>query len=806
MDKRSDFDRANKGFSINGINYKRFVGTPNGVKKETIVYVSEKVKDFLDKRIDNGRNKNVPLVPAKLEAYKALACSSSIPVSDPYGVLVVKDCETIFKSKIIKLDDTTSDEPIMSEPYEEEIILTESDGYGLITPELSQKWTEELGENYITSGFCLRNSFCKGMVFTFPFKEFADQIAKSYMVTDVWGEVRDIRKVSLILTTSMLKLWDSYSSLEEYLHNCQENKYTFSVTKICPESLENERYLNYQFLQTYKLNDSQISELINPTVDEFKDVLSGDINKSILFAKGIIDKNNIDLIENDFVKALMIDNRMISDPYVYNSLYNMIRKRINKAKVGVIKVEGNFSIVSGDPYSLCQSIFGLEITGLLKNGEFYSKYWNDKDVDKVVCFRAPMTCHNNIRVLNLKNADDINYWYRYMNTVTVFNSWDTTSHALNGLDKDADSVLTTNNSVLLAATESLPAIMCIQKKAKKVVVGESDIVQANKDSFGDEIGSTTNRITSMIDVQSSYDLGCKEYNILDYRIKCGQLYQQNAIDKTKGIVAKSMPKKWYDKSANKIRDEDSKEERESKQFNLKILADKKPYFMCYIYPHEMQNYKLYIDKTNRKSLRVFRISMKELLTKPNKLKNEKEFIKYYYDKMPVSLNSSLINKICWSFEIEFDGFIYNRSKETYFDYNILKSNVDYSKNNYNKINALYKQYSEIVQEYKQKATKERIEDDEANLQKSILKQSFKEDCLKICCNEDELCDIVLDICYSKNSSKQFAWDISGDVIIKNLLSKNNYRLSFPILDDTGNISYGGNNFSLLTVAIGEEEY
>lgn len=69
----------------------------------------------------------------------------------------------------------------------------------------------------------------------------------------------------------------------------------------------------------------------------------------------------------------------------------MIRKRIKDAKVGVIKVSGNYSIISGDPYSLCQSMFGLEVTGLLKAGELYNKYWIDKGAEYVSCFRAPMT-------------------------------------------------------------------------------------------------------------------------------------------------------------------------------------------------------------------------------------------------------------------------------------------------------------------------------------------------------------------------------------------------------------------------------
>lgn len=46
----------------------------------------------------------------------------------------------------------------------------------------------------------------------------------------------------------------------------------------------------------------------------------------------------------------------------------------------------------------------------------------------------------------------------------------------------------------------------------------------------------------MIERQASFHPDSEEYKLLDYRIKCGQHFQQNAIDKAKGIIAKPMPK------------------------------------------------------------------------------------------------------------------------------------------------------------------------------------------------------------------------------------------------------------------------
>lgn len=530
IDKEKDYYRACRGFSINGMRYKRLLGTNGGVKNSTIVFVSERHIDEIRRRIDNGRDLTKEMVPAKLEAYKALTCSASIPVSYPNGILVVNDCEVEFPADIVYLNDEEPGEPVMEYRYQVPVQVADSDGYGLMLPSLAEKWSEELHLDYLVSGVNTRCSWEKGMIFTFDFRDFAEKIAGTYIVKDAWGNEVDVRNVELVLTTSMLKLWDSYKSCDDYLRNCIENHYTFGVTKACPKELESERTLNYQFIQSYDLNDEQIEELIKPTMDEIHDILHGDRIKTILYLKGMgLNADNIKYIEDDFSKALMIDGRMIDDPYVQSSIYSMIKKRIDDAKVGVLKVHGNYSIICGDPYALCQSMFGLPVTGLLKAGEIYNKYWLDCGAEKLACFRAPMTSHNNIRLMRPHRSEEASHWYQYMTACTLLNCWDTATHALNGADKDGDLVMLTDNKVLVDNLRELPAIMCVQRRANKVLVTEDDAVSANIASFGDEIGKTTNWITSMFEVQSHFEKDSEEYKTLEYRIMAGQLFQQNAM-------------------------------------------------------------------------------------------------------------------------------------------------------------------------------------------------------------------------------------------------------------------------------------
>lgn len=794
IDKEKDYHRACRGFSINGMQYVRLLGTNGGVKNETIVFISQRHAEEIRHRIDNGRNMEVKMVPAKLEAYKALTCSASVPVSMPNGVLVVSDCKTEFSSDVIYLNDEETAEPVIEERNQVLVQLNESDGYGLMLPSLAQRWSDELGLDYMVSGVNTRFSWEKGMVFTFDFLEFAEKVSGSYLVKDAWGNEVDVRSVELVLTTSMLKLWDSYASCEDYLSNCMENGYTFGIAKNCPRELENERTLNYQFIQSYDLSDEDIERLIKPTMDEMKDILYADLAKTVLFLKGTgLDADNVGQADDDFAKALMIEPAMIDDPYIQNSIHQMIKNRINEAKVGVLKVHGNYSIVSGDPYSLCQHIFGLEITGLLKANEIYNGYWYSQDAEKLACFRAPMTCHNNIRMVYPNRSPEARYWYRYMTTCTLFNSWDTAAHALNGMDKDGDLVMLTDNEILVDRLKVLPALMCVQRKGEKRIVTEADFIQANIDSFGDDIGKTTNWITSMFDVQARFDKNSPQYKELDYRIKCGQLFQQNAIDKAKGIIAKPMPREWHDRhSVNQIEDP------ERRRFYQDIVADKKPYFMRIIYPALMKQYNTYIKNTNKSALREFQMTVDELYDIPENecTEHQKDFLRYYEKRMPVGMNNCVMNRICRRFEEEFDGYLGRHNANTNFDYTIMKSGAEYTRSQYNSIAKLYESYNKRLRSYAVFANYERVDKDEAFSRRLDMRTEFSKECAKICPNRDVLCDIVLDICYNKSSTKRFAWEMCGDKIIQNLLRRSGGVIIYPMLDPNGNIEYGGNRFSL----------
>ena len=84
------------------------------------------------------------------------------------------------------------------------------------------------------------------------------------------------------------------------------------------------------------------------------------------------------------------------------------------------------------------------------------------------------------------------------------------------------------------------------------------------------------------------------------------------------------------------------------------------------------------------------------------------------------------------------------------------------------IEDLCKKYVNRIAIYK--ATEEN-ENTDIESKVKISKQTisyFKDLIIDICPNDDERLDIVLDLCYGKNSNKKFCWDMVGDLIIKRL--------------------------------------
>lgn len=347
----------------------------------------------------------------------------------------------------------------------------------------------------------------------------------------------------------------------------------------------------------------------------------------------------------------------------------------------------------------------------------------------------------------------------------------------------------------------------MQKKAQKKIPTEADIVEGNKKAFNDDIGVVTNHVTSMIEMCAGFeDHESEEYKTLRYRIMCGQAFQQETIDRIKGIVCKPMAKYWFS-----YRDIDGIEDENYKILCRKICAPYKPYFMRYVYGHLNKQIDDYIKGNNKSCRRNFAhlgiYSIDDLRGKTFKIKRVSDFLSHYDTDKKIGMNPCTVNRICWLFEKEFKGYS-QLPKPNEFDYTIMKSGVEYSLKDYQAISNLYSEYLHQLQQYMKFLRKDGyLTEDELPQTKDDFVKRFKMKADIICPNAKELCDIVLDLCYRKEGSKQFAWDVAGEQIIENLLEQHGGTMYFPKhIDDEQayDFTYCGEPYVMAEVKAGKE--
>lgn len=430
MENIKDYERMyKKGFVFNGKTYKRFSCSASQARVSTIVFVDEKIKSELKRRLDNGRDLQHPLAPSKYNAYFGLYSSATKQVTKP-RFCIVPDYEETQKVDVEFVIEQPVDFDDVIEPRTIDMEFNRFDGSGLISPQMAVQWGKDLGEDYTPCQFCIRCAFTKGMVNEFDFLQWCEEVnGGNYEITDVYGNKRDLREIDVILTAGMAKLWDSWESQENFEENCKNNGIFWGVTKYAPKEDKRVLTTNYQFLQTLNLNDDMIADLCKDTVDYIKGVSYDNIYYSMLFMMG--ENGTQESIErfmessdNYWLKSLILNNTLINDKYSKEKIRDMIVRKIELACLGKLITQGNFQCIVPDSYAFMQAMFKLPVTGLLKAGEMYSQFWNNRGVNKVDTMRSPLTHFSEHYVVDLKKNEDTEKWFRYSYSGFIVNAHD----------------------------------------------------------------------------------------------------------------------------------------------------------------------------------------------------------------------------------------------------------------------------------------------------------------------------------------------------------------------------------------------
>lgn len=797
------------GLFVNNKKFVRLMCSAGQARRNNVLLIDSEYEIPLKKILNNDRA-NIEITPAKFNAYFALSSSTALEVSTPY-FCVVPDCEISRREKVEWVtENDNSDDTI--EETERDILFNLFDGQGIISPRMAQVWANDLELDYIPSCFIIRANFIKGMVCVIDFMKFSDEIGE-HIIKDIYGNDVNIRDMDIILTASQFKLWNAFDSIQDYVKKCEKNKLGWGVTRYSPKEENAHTFLNYQFLQALHLDSKQIESLCDKTVKYFENVMSNQLDYSLLYLLGDMvnkgyDQNIFDKINDNVTKAIILDNDLVYDPYVQSHIQNSLKKKIKESYIGNILVDGQYTLMVSDPYAFMEYIFGLEPKGLLLKNEHYNSYWYSRRVNKVAGMRSPLTWRSEVDILNLKSNEQTSEWYQYLNNCCIFNVHGLDMALLGGGDLDGDIICLTNQKEIIDGAYGGLPIMYETRKAPKSVIVESELYQADLKGFNTKVGFLTNLSTTMYAMLPKFQKDSKEYKEIIRRLKQCRKEQGSIIDATKGLDIKPIPSHWT--NWQKITDDMNQEEKETIEFNNSILVDKRPMFMMYLYPNYSKEYRQYYNDYDILSQAKFKLFLEDLLSLDATLLNDeqKEFIEQFYRYNPLLNTPCEINNISLYMQKKINEIKTNNKLVWTIDMiePMKRRGIEWDDNKSDFLISLHEKYKSGKRNFGN------IKNDDGTNRWQTIEQynrSILQESLLVSSDLGELAYYAISRCYVslESDNKEFVWSIFGDGIIDNLLNNLDIKnVEIPFLDENGDIEFLGKKYSKKLVGIGWKNY
>lgn len=804
------------GFCINGKRFKRLSCSAGQARVSTVIFCEESIIEQVRYRLNNGRNLNKKFSPSKFNAYFGLYGSSTKLVTEP-KFIIVKDYEneTTFKANFVHETDYEIDDEI--EVKEITQLMNRTDGMGLISPRLAEQWAKDLDLDYVPSQFCVRQSFIKGMVCVFDFHEFCkEKNNENYIVDTIYKDENgeyikaNLLDYDLILSESQAKLWDSFDSVEQYIDNCHKNNLKWGVTLCSPKEAKHMLKLNYQFIQTLDLNQKDVEDLCSQFVEWIDGVSYENKYYMLLFLLGVNnDENKIkDFLSNSdswWIKCLLLSDEVKNDKYVRTKIRELVKKKIENACKGDIYVDGNFQVIVSDPYGFMQHVCGQKVTGLLRKNEFYSNYWNERNVTQVDAMRSPLTYLSEHVVLNLVKNEETEKWYKHCKLGIILNYHGHEVCNFGGADFDMDILATTSNKTMINGVyKDELTVVYEAPKPNKIIFNDYDLYLSDTFSFGSIIGAITNKSSNAYalikTIEEKFGKDSKEYKIVKSRLQQCCKAQSAQIDKAKiGREVKGIPEIWI--KYNKILEEDDEETIKEKEFYNSVLLDKYPYFFRYVYKDTNKKYKQYLDEYDNTCKQKFGISFKNLENLERKTKEQKDFINSFYRYCPVNLSNSSMNLLCKYIE----GINFNISKKI----KSVENNELYKlyKNNNLEYLEEYKKVEEHIKKFNQSNRILEMTTDSTDKDNNKVKENLYEYMGKLDIPQNIILNCLIDYFYLNNpkSNKDSLWNDYGKMIYRNLkYNTRNDDIYFPFPskeNENVDVKYLGYNYTLRKVDI-----
>uniref|UniRef100_UPI00280C2604 hypothetical protein n=1 Tax=uncultured Thomasclavelia sp. TaxID=3025759 RepID=UPI00280C2604 len=443
------------GFICNGINYCRFKRSSGSARVGKCLFIDKRLYADMHKSEQCGLNVQYgdALDIAAFEAYISLPTSSIIDTIDikPENFLVIDDWESVFYEEAV-CTDLGEDGWLKTEEKEMKISNSIWDGQSLIDVSLIGKYSSK-------GMLLLRNKFFKSCCFNTNIQKFFND----NNITDISqlkGQTiaTNIKDIKIITTPSSIKYF-KFGKLEDWFKNIYPY---FGIVKYDKDT----HYFNgrmvqahYQLLNTLQLSKEEIQEVIQDGLD-YISLLNTDVDVMRYHLKFTdkpeIEENtdNIMKDKNEIVyKMLNYDCRFEDTKIYYEFKKDLCRSYIKNMKKGHVLLDGTYATLFGNPYEmLLQSIGRFDGTSVLEKGTVHNTRY-DYGMNILGC-RSPHITLGNLLVTKNISCEVIDKYFNLTPNIICINSInENILERLSGADFDSDTMLITNNKILINAAE-----------------------------------------------------------------------------------------------------------------------------------------------------------------------------------------------------------------------------------------------------------------------------------------------------------------------------------------------------------------
>ena len=324
---------------------------------------------------------------------------------------------------------------------------------------------------------------------------------------------------------------------------------------------------------------------------------------------------------------------------------------------------------------------------------------------------------------------------------------------------------------------------------------ESDLYKVDMLAFNSKIGYITNLGTTFYEMQSQYEVGSPEYKEINRRLKLCCIEQNRTIDAAKGLKTKPFPKHWT--QYQKINEDDSPEEKARKEFENRLVIDKRPEFMRYLYPKYNKEYKSFLSDFNRYSYAKFGKAVDELTSKDKTRPEVQEMLAYYDKKNPLLETNGVMNRLSRHMQKELKGIKNTKGKcdnSIIFD-KLYNESIELDEELLDKMRAIRQEYYDFKKE-RQLATSEFSTYEQ--FYKSLRNKAME----GISSDIKEVANLAVYLCYKEfeHKPKDFCWDVFGAGIVENL-KVSHETVNVPHLSFDGEVEYLGDRYTFEEYAI-----